>query len=136
MIQILANWIGSFPGWQAENVDIGTLCQKTGSVGLFSRGIQVLEEKTDILGNRTEFCRHSFALRFRANAWTGFDTAVNFLHWVQTQNGQGLAPRLGDMPLYSRIRTGACKAEGSDGTDTVTYAVELTADYIKQYEVK
>ena len=138
MIHTLAKWIGTFPGWHGQRVTVNSLCQKTGSVGIFSKGTQVLEEKTDIMGNRKEHCRHSFILRFRAPAFSGdgYDVAVNFQRWVQQHNALGLAPRFGDIPTHSYIQTSGGKAEGTDGTDAVTYTVELTADYIKIYEVK
>ncbi len=138
MIHTLAEWIGTFPGWQGKEVTVGKLCGKTGSVGLFSKGTGVLEEKADVLGNRKEYCRHSFVLRFHAPAFDrdGYAAAVGFQHWVQEQNAFGLAPRFGDVPERSRIRAANGRPERTDGTDTVTYAVELTADYIKLYEVK
>lgn len=138
MVQTMAKWIEIFPGWQGAPVQLGKLCQQTGSIGLFTGGIQVLEEKRDILGSRKEYCRHSFVLRFNAPAFDrdGFTILVDFQHWVQQQNALGLAPRLGDIPEQCRIRASKGKQERTDGAGAATYSVELTVDYIKLYEVK
>ena len=43
MVQTMAKWIETFPGWQGAPVQLGRLCQQTGSIGLFTGGVQVLE---------------------------------------------------------------------------------------------
>ena len=138
MVNAIARWVQSYPGWGGGVVVPGELCQQTGSLGLFSKGIQVMDVRQDVLGRRQERCRHSFVLRFCAPAYAsdGFSAMVDFQHWVQEQNALGLAPRFGDMPENSAIYAQNGRLERTDGAHTATYAVELSADYMKLYEVK
>lgn len=138
MVNTLAKWLQTFPGFHDAAVQPGCLQQQTGSLGLYSGGVQVLQVKEDVLGNRQEHCRHSLILRFNAPAFAedGFNTIVELQHWVQAQNALGLAPHFGDVPEKSVLRAQNGRLERTDGSHAATYAVELSADYMKLYEVK
>ena len=85
MVQTMAKWIETFPGWQGAPVQLGKLCQQTGSIGLFTGGIQGT-------GIAAEKVHDLFFLLFDTLA--GLEDQGN--HHGQLQNRQRAAEQGGD----------------------------------------
>ena len=134
-LKILRDWICQFPLWGDMPLHVDTLSAQPENAGLYPLGMEVLERKTDLLGNVTERCRQKFDL-LRAVV-PGEDPAkwmLGFAQWVQQQGVLGLAPRFGDVPAAEQIRAEKGRLKEITAAGTAVYVVTITAEYMKMME--
>ena len=138
-LERITAWLQSWPGWKTgEKLYVNYTDSISGNCGLFPAGTEEVRRKTDVLGNVTVLLRSRFTL-YRVTGEE--DTQANACwvqqleSWVQQQSIRGLAPTFGDDPKCSLIRAEKgrlCKARQTGNT---MYAVDITAEFIKIYEV-
>ena len=134
-LEILRQWLRSFPGWGNVPVHIDTLPAQSENAGLYPLGVEVLERKRDLLGNVSLRCRQKFDLYRTVSP--GEDHAgwlLGLQQWVQQQCALGLAPRFGDVAAAEHIRAEKGKLKEVTAAGTAVYAVTITADFIKIME--
>lgn len=136
-LDILKNWLLTFPGMAGHTLHTDSLPHTPDSVGLYPQGIEELSESRDILGNRQVLCRSRYLLR-RVSSQKPEDAArwaLELQQWVREQSARGLAPRLGCDPASEQLRAEKGKLEKVSPTGTDTVQVLLTAQYLIKYEV-
>lgn len=134
-LEILRQWLRSFPGWGDVPVHIDTLPVQTENAGVYPLGLEVLERKEDLLGNVRLRCRQRFDLYKTVSP--GEDHAqwlLELQHWVLEQCAMGQAPRFGDVPSAEHIRAEKGKLKEITAAGTAVYAVTITAEFIKIME--
>lgn len=137
-LEKLKAWLLTYPQWEAgQLLYIDYTDGVPGCAGLFPKGVEEVENRQDILGNRRVRCRLRAAL-YRLCGGEEDQTAqaqwlLGFQQWVRNQSAQGLAPRLGDgtEPEWIRAEEGARK---ESRTGMGVYAVVLTAEFTKYYQ--
>lgn len=122
----IINWLEGFAGMGAVCID--TLGPQPGSCGLYPVGLEQLDRREDVLGNRTVRWRQSFLLRrVAARNEDAARWLLDFQNWVANQSELGLAP-------FETLRAEKGKLLRSDQTGTATYEVRLTGEFTKYYE--
>jgi len=131
MIQMLKDWLRTFPQWQEIPFLTDSTCPD--SVGLFPRGVQVLSSRRDILGRQVLSCRLKVELGRVSPRWSAAaEWLLQLQSWVLDQQARGLAPRLGEDPQRICLEKG--KLQSLRGQDSALYTAWLTAEFTKIYE--
>ena len=133
-LETLERWLRAFPLWGQEEIRTDALPLRPGSVGLFPQGVEVLEEKTDLLGNVSIRCRQKFELQ--KVVCPGEDPArwlLQLQQWMLEQSALGLAPRFGDVPAAEQIRAEKGRLKEITAAGTAVYTVTITAEFVKRY---
>lgn len=135
-------WLLTFPGMervQQLRIDYGAPQPDNGSIA--PAGLTELSRREDILGqvrveNRCSFKLY-FVLAFAAEDAACVDENANWLlslqEWVQAQSVARLAPVFGDVPQKEVMHAHDGVLEEVREEGTAVYAVELTADFIREY---
>lgn len=134
-LEELRRWLQTFPQWGDAAIYIDDLAVRPQNAGLYPVGLEILEKKEDLLGNRSMRCRQRFVLYKlstpgqEASAWL-----LQLQQWVAEQSALGLAPRFGDVPAQEVIRAekGALKERTAAGT--AVYTVTITTEFVKKFE--
>ena len=139
-IEALRRFLLTYPQWNEGNLLFVDYTDGVpGNAGLFPQGLEELRRREDLLGNLYVDYRLHFALyRVAERQEDGAKNArwlLDFQNWLGEQSRLGLAPRFGDVPLREQLRAEkGCLTRERPGR-TGLYAVELTADFTKYYEV-
>ncbi len=114
-----------------------------GNAGLYPSGLVEISRKTDVLGNTEVTNQYNFALYHvftkapddDVGAAVNADWVMDFQEWVQTESIRGNAPTFGDDPYGEAMtaQNGALFDASEEGT--AIYVVQLSAKFIKIYEV-
>ena len=135
-LEKLQLWLRTFPLWGGAQIHIDCLPVKPENAAVYPLGLELLEEKKDLLGNTSARFRQRFELR--RVVCPGEDPAVwmlRFGQWVAEQSALGLTPRLGDgSEQVFRAENGRLKEVTAAGT--AVYGVTITAEFIKIMEEK
>ena len=130
MLELVKNWLVTFPQWNDGTLYVEHTDVTTGNAGLYPTGLQELQRTRDILGNTKVKNRCSFLLR-RVTSHGRDNTChaqwlLQLQSWVQSQSLLGLAPKLGE-----NTRWFAQKGRLTEGTQpgTGVYSLELVAEY-------
>ena len=104
MTEKVLNWLKGFTpfsGMVTEFVGVSPGC-----CGLFPQGEQVTDTYTDLLGSRTDTCRVTFHIRYRAIPGLGaVAVAEDFGNWLDTQSlGAQVSAQWKNAHLVSRDR--------------------------------
>lgn len=134
-LEELRRWLQTFPQWGNAKIYVDDLAVRPQNAGLCPMGLEILENKEDLLGNRSLRCRQRFML-YRV-ATPGQEASVWLLQlqkWVTEQSALGLAPRFGDEPDREVIRAekGALKERTAAGT--AVYTVMITIEFVKKFK--
>ena len=132
MEQIVAikNLLQAFPLWgdQALMVDVKTAAPE--ACTLFPLGLQVLQQKEDVLGNRTYKLRQGFLLRRVACIGeTAADWLMQLQSWLLSQQISHLEPVFGSS-LHLWAQGGHLTGGKQPGTGV--YEVKIFAEYEKE----
>ena len=135
-LEKVRQWLLSYPKWEEGGVlYVDHTDAVPGNGGLYPLGLEELSCREDLLGNVTVQCRLRFTF-YRVTAGqdqTHAQWLLDFQQWVQQQSAAGLAPKFGDERHKERLRAEKGKLSEASQTGTGTYAVTLTAEFIKYY---
>lgn len=130
-------WLKTFPLWGNTALFADYLDAAPDNAGLYPEGLEPVSCQTDILGNVTAVNRLHFVLyRVTAGQQDNLQNSNWLLalqDWIQQQSMAGLAPVFGDVPNRESITAQGGKLKSAGQTGTGKYAVNLTVEYIKQY---
>lgn len=138
-------WISTYPEFDILNkFRVDYTDQVPANGGIFPSGLTEVTRKTDILGNTVVTNQYNFGLYYvfekapgdDAGAAINADWIMGFQEWVQEQSATGQAPVFGDVPNQERISAQNGVLYDSDEEGTATYMVQLSVQFIKNYEVK
>lgn len=136
-LEKLKQWVVTFPQWEDGHLlYIDYTGAVPGNAGLFPQGLEELERRQDVVGNRTVRCRCRFSLYRVTGRENGEENArwlTDFQNWVQSQSLQGLAPTFGDDPRQERLWAQKGRLKDGSQTGTGVYSVELTAEFVRIY---
>lgn len=138
--EAMAAWLQCWPGWkQGTKLYVDHTDTVPGNCGLFPGGAEEVGRMTDVLGNVTVLCRERFTLYRTAEETEDGGENASWVHelqgWIGRQSIRGLAPVFGDDPRRSVIRAEKGRLYKSRQTGCTLYAVDITAEFIKYYEV-
>lgn len=137
ILEMLRNWLVTFPKW-----DVGGLMYidftdgVPGSTALYPQGMEELRRVTDVTGGVTAHCRWTFVLyRMTEQQDNAADAAwlLELQQWIQQQSATGQAPIFGDEPGRERLYARKGRLQKANTAGTVSYSVELSAEFIKHY---
>ena len=131
-------WLKTCPYLKGMTLQTDRTGHKSGSLGLYGKGLKVLSKKEDISGLVTVRYRCSFVLyRVAEDREDRLEDArwmMQVQSWVAQQSLMGNAPVFGDLPGNEQVwaQQGSLKEPAKGGT--VKYAVTITAEFEKIYE--
>lgn len=138
-------WLNTFPGserLQSFQVDYYTDDPENGSIA--PAGLVEISRSKDILGNIHVCNQYNFVLYYTfpkastedEGAEENAEWLLAFQEWIQEQSVIGSTPVFGDEPAEESIKAqnGAIYDATEEGT--ATYMVQLSIEFIKNYEVK
>lgn len=143
-LERIREWIAAFPEFDilgAFQVDY-TDRVNPGTGSIFPNGLVEIERRKDIVGNISVTNQYNFGIYcvFEKDpgddvcATINADWVMGFQEWVQEQSALGLAPVFGDEPENETISAqNGVLYEINEGVGT--YMVQLTARFMKKYEV-
>lgn len=134
MLEKMTQWLQTFPGWDGD-LQLDYMDGMLGSSGLYPRGMTELSRREDVLGNVQVRCRWDFILRL-ASAGEHAQWLLEFQNWVMEQDRLGLAPKFGDDPKSEHIRAFDGQLQSHKQVGSAVYALQLSAEFTKIYEVK
>ena len=138
------NWLKTYPQidrLQQLNVDYYSTQPDNGSID--PSGLVEISRVTDIIGNTTVKNQYNFALYFvlakspedDVGATENAEWLLDLQEWIQEQSLRRLAPTFGDMPDTETIVAQNGKVDAADEEGTGVYAVQLSINFTKIYEV-
>ena len=130
-LEKLRQWLMTYPGWEGP-LHIQSAGPAPGSSGLYPQGMEELSRREDVLGNVTVSCRSRYLL-YRVAGPEEADWLEDFQHWVCRQSAEKTAPTFGDVPEGERLWAQKGRLEDASQPGLGRYAVELVAEFIKQY---
>lgn len=136
-LEIMKNWLRSFPLWNGQEVYIDYTDGLPEHCGLYCRGLEEISRREDVLGGVETVNRAHFVL-YRLGDYGQDNTPhANWLlqlqAWMQQQSAQGLAPVFGDVPQRERIWAQNGRLQNVQQTGTARYTAVITAEFIKLY---
>lgn len=131
-LEKMKSWLLSCPYLGADVLHIEKIDAAPPSSGLYPKGMEIVSQKEDLLGNRMLLCRYTFVLR-QVVPENGVDAErlLQLQNWVQ--RGEN-APVFGDVPARERIWAENGKLENASQVGTAVYAVTVKAEFIKEYK--
>ena len=138
-LEKVRQWVLGYPGAELlEKIWVDYHPGRPGDGRLAPEGVTEVSRREDILGNVTVVVRYEFAVWFvlpRGDDRDALDNAqwvLGFQEWVREQDLLGLAPRFGQEQV---VRAQEGRLEKADVEGTAAYAVELSFEFKKGYEV-
>lgn len=137
----MRQWLLTYPRWDAGGLlFIDYTDGVPGGSGLFPTGYQELGRRTDVLGNRRIDGALHFALyrivRTPEDQEANAQWLMEFQQWVRKESAEGRAPHFGDDPAREQLRAEQGRYLRRADAQSGIYAVEITAEFTKYYEVK
>lgn len=141
----IRNWIQTFPQYDAlTTFSVDYTGAEPTNGGLMPSGLVEIARVTDICGNTTVTNQYNFTLYFIFFKAPGDDVGaeenaqwlMGFQNWVQTQSATGKAPIFGDDARRETMKAQNGMLLEADTEGTAVYTVNLSATFIKNYEVK
>lgn len=144
-LEKIQNWIETFPLYDvlsAFSVDYTGAEPSNG--GLMPSGLVEVSRVTDIFGNVTVTNQYNFTLYFvffkspgdDAGAKENAEWLMSFQDWVQMQSVAGAAPVFGDDKRQETMKAQNGMLLEADNEGTAVYTVNLSANFIKYFEVE
>ena len=131
-LEEVKNWLVSFPGWGEAALRIDCLQPEPENGALLPKGLQLLQTREDVLGNRVQRLRCVFSVQRTEHAPKDADAAqlLALQQWILDSCAAGTAPQLGE---DTRWRAEHGQLAGSKGAGTAVYTLELTAEFARRY---
>ena len=143
-LEKVRDWIATYPGYSSlDGLSVDYTDAKPANGGLMPGGLTEISRKEDVLGNVTITNQYNFTLYFIFAKSPGDDTGaeenaqwlLDFQDWVQAQSISRSAPAFGDDRRKETIKAQNGTLLGTDEEGTACYTVQLTAQFIKIYEI-
>ena len=137
-------WLKTYPGYaQLKDLTVDATAPQPSNGSVAPSGTVEIAREKDILGNVTVTNQLNFMLYFvfskdpddDALAEQNAQWIMDFQDWVQTQSITGKAPAFGDAPKRESVKAQNGTLYGADAEGCAVYSVQLSAQYIKFYEV-
>lgn len=137
-------WLKNYPGYsQLKDLTVDATDPRPSNGSVAPGGTVEIARKKDILGNVTITNQLNFTLYFvfskdpddDVQAEKNAQWLMDFQDWVQAQSITGQAPVFGDAPKRESVKAQNGTLFGADAEGCAVYAVQLSAQYIKIYEV-
>ena len=137
-LEKMQNWLKTYPGWDPSwEIHLDCTDGNSRNPGLFSRGLEVKNRKTDLIGNVTVYCLYRFQLLLtEPDREQAAKKILDFQNWVGEQSAMGLTPAFGDDPAGETMTAEKGRLAQMRRPGTSFYQVGLTARFTKHYEVK
>lgn len=143
-LERIRKWMSTYPGagrMRDMKVDYFSPNPDNGSID--PSGLIEVSRSEDILGNVTVENQYNFALYFVFLKDPGDDQGatdnatwlMDFQRWVQEQSIRKLAPIFGDVPEMESIKAQNGALYAADEEGSAIYTVQISINFIKQYEV-
>lgn len=144
-LSVIRQWLATFPGNdRLASLQVDYLSAEPGSGSIDPSGLIEVSRRPDILGNVTVENQYNFGLYYvfakstddDAGATMNADWLIDLQEWIQEQSILNKVPRFGDEPLEEKIRAQNGSVYGANEEGTAIYMVQLSVNFIKNYEVK
>ena len=143
-LEKIRKWVSSYPGAdRVRDMKVDYFSQHPDNGSIDPSGLIEVSRTEDILGNVTVENQYNFAMYFvflkdpgdDQGATENADWLMDFQRWVQEQSFRKKSPTFGDDPARetARAQNGALYAADEEGT--AIYSVQLSFNFIKNYEV-
>lgn len=141
----MKNWLATFPRYDAlTDFQIDYADKVPSNGGIFPNGLVEVSRASDIMGNVTVTNQYNFGLYYvfekapgeEASAKINADWVSALQEWVQEQSVIRKSPVFGDVPCKEKITAQNGMLYAADEEGTATYMVQISVQFIKEYEVK
>lgn len=141
----IQSWIKTFPQYDALSAfSVDYTGAEPANGGLMPSGLVEVSRTSDIFGNVTVTNQYNFTLYFVFLKSPGDDEGaeenaqwlMDFQDWVQAQSVTGAAPTFGDNKRPETMKAQNGMLLEADNEGTAVYTVNLSANFIKFFEVK
>ncbi len=137
-LEELCAWLQTFPGAAGERILVDHLQAIPGSLGLYPLGLELVEQREDVLGNRWETCRQHFLLRRQTAGQEdnrqGAQWLMKLQAWISQCSREDRMPRFSDPGLPQAVWADSGRLQEARQTGTGVYQVKLTVEFTKRYE--
>lgn len=143
-LEKIRDWIGAYPGHDIlRDFQVDWTDQVPANGGIFPSGLVEVDRRQDIFGNITITNQYNFGLYYVFTKAAGDDVGatdnadwiMDFQLWVQEQSATRKAPVFGDIPHREKIIAQNGVLYSAEDEGLATYMVQLSVQFIKQYEV-
>ena len=126
-------WLAGFDGWGGATLQVDCLQPSPENGALLPRGLQLVQSREDVLGNRVQRLRCVFLVQRVEHAPKQADAAqlLRLQQWVYESCAAGTAPVLGE---DTRWRAEKGQLSGNKGAGTAVYTVELSVEFTRKFE--
>lgn len=137
-------WLTVFPGnKRLRSLQVDYYTDEPGNGSIAPAGLVEISRSVDIIGNIQISNQYNFALYYSfAKATTEDEGALEnaewlleLQEWIQEQSVLGLAPVFGDDPAAENIKAQNGSIYDATEEGVATYSVQLSIEFIKNYEV-
>lgn len=144
-LEKIQDWIKTFPQYDAlTTFSVDYTSAEPTNGGLMPAGLVEVSRTTDIVGNVTVSNQYNFTLYFVFLKSPGDETTaeenaqwlMDFQDWVQAQSVAGKAPMFGDDARQETTKAQNGMLLEADAEGTAVYSVNLSANFVKKYEVE
>lgn len=119
-LEKLMQWLSIYPGFQGMCWETDCLPHRPNMATLTPKGIRVLKEREDLLGNRKKTLQFTCTLAFSGSHQA--QSLLKLQHWVQTRP----APHLGQGKTELSLEEGRHLTKNKLGLDLYTAQLKLT----------
>ena len=144
-LEKIQDWIKTFPQYDAlTTFSVDYTSAEPTNGGLMPAGLVEVSRTTDIVGNVTVSNQYNFTLYFVFLKSPGDETTaeenaqwlMDFQDWVQAQSATGKSPFFGDDARQETMKAQNGMLLEADAEGTAVYSVNLSANFVKKYEVE
>lgn len=144
-LEKIQDWIKTFSQYDAlTTFSVDYTSAEPTNGGLMPAGLVEVSRTTDIVGNVTVSNQYNFTLYFVFLKSPGDETTaeenaqwlMDFQDWVQAQSATGKAPLFGDDARKETMKAQNGMLLEADAEGTAVYSVNLSANFVKKYEVE
>lgn len=143
-LERIRKWVASYPGAERmRDLKVDYFSQNPDNGSIDPSGVVEVSRSEDILGNVTVENQYNFALYFVFLKDPGDDQGatdnatwlMDFQRWVQEQSIRKLVPTFGDEPAQETVKAQNGALYAADEEGSAIYTVQLSINFIKNYEV-
>ena len=143
-LERIRQWVSTYPGIdRVSGIKVDYLSHNPDNSSIDPSGVVEVSRKEDILGNVTVENQYNFALYFVFPKDPGDDQGatdnaewlMDFQRWVQEQSIRKLVPTFGDEPAQETVKAQNGALYAADEEGSAIYTVQLSINFIKNYEV-
>lgn len=142
-LEKIRQWVSTYPGaGRMKDLKVDYFSQRPDNGSIDPSGLIEVSRTEDILGNITVENQYNFALYFVFLKDPGDDQGatdnaawlMDFQRWVQEQSIRKRIPTFGDDPAKETARAQNGSLYAADEEGTAIYTVQLSFNFIKNYE--